>query len=354
MRKYQKKKKIVLVYFQHYHPEQIGIPEETSSYKAIGKKRTRVHIDDGVSIDNSSTSSENESQKKHRKRREEDEDEDESMVSHSTFDTTAFLYMKATKMETERLQRRLDREQLEREKDEERRPVLLAKSVSQYHSIDENCKKISKKHAHNCVAERCAVDNEDDDDSQEVHLFANEEPELPFFSTFSPSVPRPPSPDVNFSTFHRSQRLLACFFVTTSLFATYLRMFAEPTATCWLLSSGLFAAVVAFTVSINRLQTNDYLYKKESKVTLFPTVSLFSLFLLALSFVGSVPIKTLAHLAVILLIGLISYFAWGYGHSKHRKTACLVIENRYSDEIDADQYCPIVGLDTTSAGSDIY
>ncbi|EFP07568.1 hypothetical protein CRE_26369 [Caenorhabditis remanei] len=91
--------------------------------------------------------------------------------------------------------------------------------------------------------------------------------------------------------------------------------------------------------------------KKESKVTLFPTASLFSLFLLLVSFFGSVPTRTLIHLTVIFFTSMISYFLYGYRHSKHRKTACLVIENRYSDTAD-DQYCPIVGLDTSSSSED--
>ncbi|EGT48338.1 hypothetical protein CAEBREN_07285 [Caenorhabditis brenneri] len=336
---------ILLVYIQHYYPEQIGIPEETSSYKSIGKKRTRVHIDDGVSIDDSV------SLVPQRVRRSED---DESEVSHSTFDTTAFLYMKATKMETERLQRRLEKEEIENE-NEECRPVL-AKSVSQYHSMDQNQKKSSakskQKHAHNCVAEQCGADNDDDYNSQEVHLFANEEPELPFFSTFNSSAPRPPSPDVSFTNYYRSLRLLFLFCFFTSAFSTFLRNFGMPTTTCWLLSAGFLVIILIFTVNINRLQTNDYLYKKESKVTLFPTASLFSLFLLLLSFFESIPTRTLAHLAVVFVTGVISYFLYGYRHSKHRRTACLVIENRYSDTADDDQYCPIIGLDTSSSSND--
>ncbi|ULU07558.1 hypothetical protein L3Y34_018937 [Caenorhabditis briggsae] len=331
---------ILLVYIQHYYPEQIGIPEETSGYKSIGKKRTRVHIDDGVSVDDSISLMPQRSKRA---------DDDESEVSHSTFDTTAFLYMKATKMETERLQRRLEKEDNE---NEERQPVL-AKSVSQYHSMDQqvqkNRKPSIKKHEHNCVAEQCGADNDDDYNSQEVHLFANEEPELPFFSTFSSSAPRPPSPDVSFSNFHKSQRLLFLFCFMTSAFSTFLRNFAMPTTTCWLLSAGFVIIILVFSVNINRLQTNDYLYKKEAKVTLFPTASLFALFLLLVSFFGSVPVNTLLHLVIIFFSGIISYFLYGYRHSKHRKTACLVIENRYSDTVDEDQYCPIVGLDTSSS-----
>ncbi|CAB61082.1 Amino acid permease/ SLC12A domain-containing protein [Caenorhabditis elegans] len=328
---------ILLVYLQHYYPEQIGIPEETSNYKSIGKKRTRVHIDDGVSIDDSVSLIPS--------RHLEDHD-DQSEVSHSTFDTTAFLYMKATKMESERLQKRLEKEQLE---NEELQPVL-AKSVSQYHTMDPNLKKAKKikKHAHNCVAEQCGAENDDDFNSQEVHLFANEEPELPFFSTFSSSAPRPPSPDVSFATFHRSRRLLFLFCVVTCAFSAFLRNYAVPTVTCWMLSIGFVLVIVVFTVNINRLQTNDYLYKKESKVTLFPTTSLFTLFMLLGSFAGSVPTKTLAHLVVIPLIGILAYFLYGYRHSKHRKTACLVIENRYLEGAD-EQYCPIIGLDTSSS-----
>uniref|UniRef100_A0A1I7UUM7 AA_permease domain-containing protein n=1 Tax=Caenorhabditis tropicalis TaxID=1561998 RepID=A0A1I7UUM7_9PELO len=333
---------ILLVYIQHYYPEPIGIPEETSSYKSIGKKRTRVNIDDGVSIDDSVSSMAQRVQKP---------DDDESEVSHSTFDTTAFLYMKATKMETERLQRRLEKESIENDS-EERQPVL-AKSVSQYHSMDQNAKKHqkSKKHSHNCVAEQCGVDNDDDYNSQEVHLFANEEPELPFFSTFSSSAPRPPSPDVSFHNFNKSQRLLFLFCFMTSAFSTFLRNFAMPSTSCWLISVGFVVVILIFTVNINRLQTNDYLYKKESKVTLFPTASLFSLFLLLVSFFGSVPTRTLSHLIFISLTGFFSYFLYGYRHSKHRKTACLVIENRYSETAD-DQYCPIIGLDTSSSSDD--
>ncbi|CAI2328814.1 unnamed protein product [Caenorhabditis sp. 36 PRJEB53466] len=327
---------IVLVFIQHYHPEQIGIPEETSSYKTIGKKRTCVHIDDGISIAAESASEVRE------------EEESEVSSSRSSFDTTAFLYMKATKMETERLQRRLDREEKERE-NEERRPVL-AKSVSQYNSIEEQCKKKHRKHAHNCVAEQCGAENDDDYNSQEVHLFANEEPELPFFSTFSSSAPRPPSPDVSFSILRRSRRLLTLFCVTTISFAAYLRNFAAHTAACWIVSVCFAAGIVLFSININRLQTNDYLYKKESKVTLFPTASLFALFLLLISFSASVPTRTLGHLTAVFIIGAVSYFLYGYRHSKHRKAVCLVIENRYSnaDAADDDQYCPIVGLDTNS------
>ncbi|CAD6190204.1 unnamed protein product [Caenorhabditis auriculariae] len=313
---------IALTYIQHFLTEPIGIPHETSNYKSIGKRRLRISMNDGVSTD-------------------EEPDRPEDCASHSTFDTTAFLYLSAARAESDRLQKKLEKVQQLAEFNENQ-PVL-PKSVSQYHTMEST--RPTTLTTHNCIAHQCETYDRNVEDSQHVHLFGNGDCEMPFFSSY-PSTPRPTSPSLLSSQNDRSALILIVFIVATMLMALILRNFGLKSSSSVVLVALFLLLIVTCTVLACKLPTNDYLHRRTAKVPLFPVLSFLPLFILLLSIFVSTSWSTFVHATLAIIFGLFLYASYGFRHSALRNQRCVVIENQFPDDID--QYHPIMGDDRTS------
>ncbi|CAB3411321.1 unnamed protein product [Caenorhabditis bovis] len=309
---------IFLTFLQHYLTDPIGIPEETSAYKAIGKKKNWIRIDDDSTDERETNQTSDHS----------------SMVSHSTVDTTAQLYLKAARMESDRLQKRLEREERMREKE----PVL-PKSVSQYQAIGQS-RRVPLT-MHNCIGEECGKDRDETCNSGDLHLFSCEEPEVPFFS----SSPCPSSHHSIKSTIIRNAIIL--FLIYSGLVAALAitgRLIGYDSHICQIFTAILLSAAFVVAVLICRLRTNDSQHKKSARVPMFPFLSLLPIFLLVIGFAGSIPITTFYAISIVLATGFVIYFSYGYHFSRQQNSRCVIIENRDN----CDQYAPIIGNETSS------
>ncbi|VDL82594.1 unnamed protein product [Nippostrongylus brasiliensis] len=85
---------VCMAFLQHYRVEPVGIPQETSHYKAIRKKRQRVSVneDNGSVVTSTLT-----------------HDDDDDDASETSVDTSVLVHMAVAKKETQRLQRRLEK-----------------------------------------------------------------------------------------------------------------------------------------------------------------------------------------------------------------------------------------------------
>ncbi|WKX96891.1 hypothetical protein Q1695_012942 [Nippostrongylus brasiliensis] len=131
---------VCMAFLQHYRVEPVGIPQETSHYKAIRKKRQRVSVneDNGSVVTSTLT-----------------HDDDDDDASETSVDTSVLVHMAVAKKETQRLQRRLEKRQ---ENGLSEKLPVLAKSVSHYNSMGPVT---TYPEMHNCIADSCSAGESD-------------------------------------------------------------------------------------------------------------------------------------------------------------------------------------------------
>ncbi|CAJ0605554.1 unnamed protein product [Cylicocyclus nassatus] len=310
---------ICLVVLQHYTPEPVGIPHETSHYKSIRKKRQQVSLaGDETSIVTSTVTHD-------------DEDSDISV------DTSVFLQMAVAKREAQRHQLRLEKKLEKSLSEKEEKEPVLVKSVSHYSSMAPVVSRQQQRH--NCITDACSQGDSDDETPQRIHLYAQEVPELPFVETFH-GAGRASTP-VNIDEHYRKSKWTLVLFLTSSTLFCQFAVFSGFESVTSSVVLSLILAVVFLSIMLGtRITTNDHLQRRQGKVPLFPYVSYLTLFVLIFALATTSPL-TLLMFAAWSFIGLVLYFIYGVCNSAQRHRTY----GAYVDDDDAEMYRAIIGND---------